>query len=127
MGILDKQYERQETAKSKTKANIQSALNSISSKYLQNQLENRTLATYENLYNYRFDPKFRAWNYNPPATFDIEGAYDQPLSNIPSDKEVIYRKNSQGEYEPYDIAKVAAKKKTAPAKNGDVLKMIKNL
>ena len=127
LGILDKQYERQETAKSKTKANIQSALNSISSKYLQNQLENRTLATYENLYNYRFDPKFRAWNYNPPATFDIEGAYDQPLSNIPSDKEVIYRKNSQGEYEPYDIAKVAAKKKTAPAKNGDILKMIKNL
>ena len=127
LGILDKQYERQETAKSKTKANIQAALNSISNKYLQNQLENRTLATYENLYNYRFDPKFRAWNYNPPATFDIEGAYDQPLSNIPSDKEVIYRKNSQGEYEPYDIAKVAAKKKTAPAKNGDILKMIKNL
>ena len=125
--ILDRQYERQETAKSKTKANIQSALNSISSKYLQNQLENRTLATYENLYNYRFDPKFRAWNYNPPATFDIEGAYDQPLSNIPSDKEVIYRKNSQGEYEPYDIAKVTAKKKTTPAKNGDILKMIKNL
>lgn len=127
LGILDKQYERQETAKSKTKANIQAALNSISSKYLQNQLENRTLATYENLYNYRFDPKFRAWNYNPPATFDIEGTYNQPLSNIPSDKEVIYRKNSQGEYEPYDIAKVAAKKKTTPAKNGDILKMIKNL
>ncbi len=33
---------------------------SISDKMAKNQLENRTLATMENLYNYRFDPRFRA-------------------------------------------------------------------
>jgi hypothetical protein len=123
LGILNNQYERQETAKSTTKANIQTALNSISSKYLQNQLENRTLQTYENLYNYRFDPNFRAINYNPPATFNMYGEYDQPLTNLPSDREVIYRKNTQGEYEPYDIMKTTKKTK---GKNGDILKLFKN-
>jgi hypothetical protein len=63
LGIFDRQYERQATALSKTKATAQEALNSISSKILQNRLENRTLATMENLYGYRFDPRFRAINY----------------------------------------------------------------
>lgn len=128
LGILDKQYERQETAKSKTKANIQSALNSISSKYLQNQLENRTLATYENLYNYRFDPNYRAWNYNPPRTWNIEGEYDHPLSNIPSDKTVAYIKNEKGEDEAYQLVKIPKSKSKNPnSRNGDILKMVKNL
>lgn len=128
LGILDKQYERQETAKSKTKANIQSALNSISSKYLQNQLENRTLATYENLYNYRFDPRFRAWNYNSPATWNLEGDYDHPLSNIPSDKTVAYIKNEKGEDEAYQLVKIPKSKSKNPnSRNGDILKMVKNL
>lgn len=64
--ILDRQYVRQAEAKSKTKAVTQAAINSISDKYLRNQLENRTLATMENLYNYRFDPRFRAINVNAP-------------------------------------------------------------
>ena len=65
LAILDQQYVRQEEAKSKTKATTQAALNSIASKYAQNQLENRTLQVYENLYNYRYDPNFRAINMNP--------------------------------------------------------------
>jgi hypothetical protein len=65
LGILDQQYARQAEAKSKTKATTQAALNSIASKYAQNKLENRTLQVYENMYNYRFDPKFRALNMNP--------------------------------------------------------------
>lgn len=63
MAILDKQYERQATALSKTKATTQAALNSIASKYAQNKLENRKLAVMENLYNYRYDPRFRLQNY----------------------------------------------------------------
>jgi hypothetical protein len=72
--ILDNQYMRQQAALSNTKATTQAALNSISAKYLQNQSENRTLQTYENLYNYRFDPRFRAMNMNPLARFDTEVA-----------------------------------------------------
>jgi hypothetical protein len=72
LGILDQQYGRQQEALSKTKATTQAALNSISSKYLQNQAENRQLQTYENLYNYRFDPRFRAMNMNPLAQFNTE-------------------------------------------------------
>ena len=74
LGILDQQYGRQQEALSKTKATAQAALNSISAKYLQNQAENRTLQTYENLYNYRFDPRFRAMNMNALAQFNLEGS-----------------------------------------------------
>jgi len=69
---FDQQYSRQQEALSNTKATSQAALSSIASKYMQNQLENRTLQTYENLYNYRFDPRFRAMNMNPLAMFDID-------------------------------------------------------
>jgi len=78
LAILDRQYERQAAAKSKTKATTQAALNSISDKYLRNQLENRTLATYENLYNYRYDPRFRAINMNAPFQPRIPTVYIGP-------------------------------------------------
>jgi len=69
---FDQQYGRQQEALSNTKAVSQAALSSIASKYMQNQLENRQLQTYENLYNYRFDPRFRAMNMNPLAQFSTE-------------------------------------------------------
>jgi len=65
LDIYDRQYTRQEQAKSNTKAITQAALNSISDKYAKNKLENRTLGVYENLYNYRYDPAGRAINMNP--------------------------------------------------------------
>jgi hypothetical protein len=72
--IADTQAERQAMAKASTKEIKRKALESMSAKYIQNQLENRTLATYENLYNYRFDPNFRARNRNAPADFNIESS-----------------------------------------------------
>ena len=65
LATLDQQYQRQAQAKATTKATNQAALNSIAAKYAQNKLENRTLQVYENMYNYRFDPRFRAVNMNP--------------------------------------------------------------
>lgn len=57
--LADTQYVRQSQAKSNTKAINQEALNSISSKVLQNKRENNSLRVYENLYpNYRFDEKY---------------------------------------------------------------------
>jgi hypothetical protein len=60
--ILERQADKQAMALSKTKATTQAALSSIASKYAQNKLENRTLAVYENMYNYRYDPSFRLQN-----------------------------------------------------------------
>lgn len=73
IGIYDKQYERQSQALSNTKATTQEALNSISAKYQQNQLSNRKLQTYENLYNYRYDRQGRAINENGLQEYNIQG------------------------------------------------------
>jgi hypothetical protein len=81
--ILDRQYVRQAEAKSKTKATTQAALNSISDKYLRNQLENRTLATMENLYNYRYDPRFRTINMNAPYQPTIPTVYGGDVQRVP--------------------------------------------
>jgi hypothetical protein len=64
LGIMDHQYVRQQTAKSKTKEQAITALNSISDKILKNKLENRELAIYENLYGFRFGPNGQAYNTN---------------------------------------------------------------
>jgi hypothetical protein len=77
LGIFDQQMKDQATALSKTKATAQEALNSISSKIMENRLENRTLATMENLYGYRFDPRFRAINYQT-AGFNVPTVYVGP-------------------------------------------------
>lgn len=76
--ILDRQYVRQETAKSKTKAITQAALSSIGDKYMRNQLENRRLAVAENLYNYRYDPRFRTINMNAPFQPQMPTVYIGP-------------------------------------------------
>ena len=94
LGILDQQYGRQQEALSKTKATTQAALNSISSKYAQNQLENRQLQTYENMYNYRFDDRFRAMNMNPLAQFNMEGSGTSttPFGNMSPEEIELYAK-----------------------------------
>lgn len=96
--ILDNQYTRQQQAKSNTKARLQAALNSISDKYLKNELNNRTLATYENLYNYRFDDRGRKQNWNAPYQWNMEGdtyAGTSGREGLPTGYEYVY--NSRGE------------------------------
>ncbi len=113
LAIFDQQYGRQQEALSKTKATTQAALNSISAKYLQNQAENRALQTYENLYNYRFDPRFRAMNMNPLAQFNTA------LGNFSADQiEEILKLKREEE---------AKKNKTTVAKNGSLVKAIKSM
>ena len=113
LATLDQQYARQQQALSNTKATTQAALNSISAKYAQNQLENRTLQTYENMYNYRFDPRFRAMNMNPLAQFDT--GMDIPV--LDEDGKVVeYRRQTKD-----------AKPKTEKSKNGALVKAIKNM
>jgi len=121
LGILDQQYGRQQQALSNTKATAQAALNSISAKYLQNQAENRTLQTYENLYNYRFDPRFRAMNMNPLAQFNLEGSGSSgtPFGNMTPEEIELYAKQLK-------VAQDKQKKMTK-GKNGALVKAIKSM
>lgn len=57
LGLADQQFVRQSTANSKTRAQNQLIANSLSSKYLQNRLENTRLSVYENLYDFRYDDR----------------------------------------------------------------------
>lgn len=116
LGIYDKQYERQAMAKSNTKDVAQAALNSMTDKVAKNKLENRTLQTYENLYNYRFDPNFKARNYNPLAEFDttLKGGAGKGSSDAPEGYE-------------YETILKKKKKKEDVARNGSIVKSYKNL
>ena len=135
LAILDQQYERQATAKSKTKALWREALMSISDKYMKNQLNNRTLAAYENLYNYRFDPRFRAQNWNAPYyAWDYSGSgFDEDeygdrrdmvarfeVDPITGERRVVgWRKKTKEEREK--------ESKGITARNGAIIKAMRNL
>ena len=130
IGILDNQYERQAQAKALTKATTQAALNSISSKYLQNDAANRKLQIYENLYNYRFDPMGRAINMNSLQQFNPSGSVASNLANLKDEdlvkelSERIVNKNAEG-------VVTGSKERTSQvktkAKNGSIVKAMKNL
>ena len=82
LAIYDQQYDRQASAKANTKATTQAALNSISSKYLQNNAANKKLQMYENLYGFRFDDQGRAVNQNGLVKFNspqITDGQDIPI------------------------------------------------
>ena len=115
LGILDQQYQRKDQAKDVTKATAQEALNSIASKYAQNKLENRTLQVYENMYNYRFDPKFRAMNMNPLVDFQsmLENASPEQLNE--------YTKAIQ------EKTKSSKGDKSKTSRNGSIVKALKNI
>jgi len=120
--ILDQQYGRQQQAVSNTKATAQAALNSISAKYLQNQAENRTLQAYENLYNYRFDPRFRAMNMNALAQFAPQGSGMGGSSSLENfTPEQLKLMAAQKEYEEKQRERLAKK----PSKNGSTLNFAK--
>lgn len=108
------QSEKQLQGKALTKAVKQAALNSIASKYAQNKLENRTLATYENMYNFRFDDKGRAINMNPLQQFNTDVMGNITLAQL--EEEVDKRKKDQKEKE----------KETGFGRNGAILKAFRS-
>jgi hypothetical protein len=125
LGILDQQYTRQAQAKSNTKAVTQAALNSISDKYAKNKLENRTLQTYENMYNYRYDKAGRAINMNPLAQYNIPtvGSNSKPKDASGDDLLPVY--NSKGDVTGYKVKQDAKTKDKS--KNGSIVKAMRNL
>jgi len=121
LGILDQQFVRQETAKSKTRDVAQAALNSMADKIAKNKLENRTLGVYENMYNYRFDKNGRAQNWNGLTQFDTSvGGATARGAGLPN----------LGEDWEWDTTPRPKKKKsddTDKTRNGSLVKAIKNL
>lgn len=103
LGIADTQMVRQSTARSKTAQLNQMLINSISSKYAQNKLENKRLAAYENLYDYRFVPTDQggqqATYFGPAATFN----FNQNLAaqRNANDIKTVSRYDSQGNLKGY--------------------------
>lgn len=116
LDILDQQYVRQSQAKSNTKAQAQTALSSIADKIAKNKLENRTFGVYENMYNYRFGPRGRAYNVNAPYEFNMEGNQASGGGGMPTLPE------------GYEYSTEIRKKKTKEdSRNGSIVKAIKNL
>lgn len=122
LGILDQQYQRQAEARSNTKATTQAALSSISDKYAKNQLSNRKLQAYENMYNYRYDDEGRLMNLNGLAMFNTQGNPTSKSSGkglapgyeftYDSDQNIIgTRKSGKGD----------------TAKNGSIVRSLKNI
>jgi len=116
--LLDQQYARQAEARSKTKATALEAIKSVSDKVMKNKLENNTLATYENMYNYRFDPRFRAINMNPLAQFNVSQVGNLIPVYDNNGNVIEYRKPEE---------KTATSSKTKTAKNGSIVKGLKNI
>ena len=115
LGILDQQYTRQEQAKSNTRAINQAALNSISDKFAKNALENKTLKTYENMYNYRYDAAGRLINMNPLQEWNTSG--------ITSAKSLGKDVAPEG----YEFETVLKKKAKDKSRNGSIVKAIRNI
>jgi len=123
LGIYDQQYTRQANAQTNTKNVAQVAISSISDKQAKNKLENKTLQTYENLYNYRYDNQGRAINMNPLATFNTSGTNLTGNNlNLPEGYEYTYR-TVNGKLVPDDIKKKVKDK----SRNGAIVNAIKNL
>lgn len=127
LDLYDQQYGRQSQAKSNTKDTIQTALNSISSKYAQNKLENKTLGVYENLYNYRYDKNGKAINMNPLVQFNTPTVgTTQPGLNTTDYEEYIKHKDYVSEFEEAQKERRKAEKSTK-ARNGSIVKALKTL
>jgi hypothetical protein len=127
LGILDQQYVRQSQAKSNTKAVSQAALTSISDKIQKHKLENRTLGVYENLYNYRYDDKGRAWNWNGPIDFEgmIENASPGLLKLDENGKIVMNENKVRKDKNGIVTGSTDTKRVTNKQKNGGIVKYSK--
>jgi hypothetical protein len=91
LGLADEQYTRQDKALSNVQAKDQMIMQSVASKVLQHDNENRKLGLYENLYDFRFDHTtdggLQANYYGDDATWDMGGGQTQTNSNARTTKE----------------------------------------
>lgn len=119
LGIYANQADKQAQAKSNTKAIDQAALASMTDKIAKHKLENKTLAVYENMYNYRFDKNGRARNWNGLQFFDTTVAGAKGRSGIPEG----YKAKSYDKYgNPTTLEPITPEEETKVTKNGGAFK-----
>lgn len=105
LAILDQQYARQETAKSKTKAQAFEALSSIAEKIGKNKAETMSANVMANMYpNYTFGPKGRIFNTGV-TTFNTGTVGNMTIDQL----------------------KTELKKEEKKSRNGSIVKAIKGL
>ena len=138
LAIYDQQYDRQASAKANTKATTQAALNSISSKYLQNDAANKKLQIYENLYGFRFDDQGRAVNQNGPVKLNSPQITDrQDIPIYDNDGNIVGYKRSNNQQpvnsvktlpiNPEKTTDTKSKLKNGKNLNSSIVKAMKNL
>lgn len=93
LGILDKQYERQSVARSKTKAQALEAVKSMVAKEIQHNALNRKLGIMENAYGFRFTPQGQAFSINNPAQFNMYGSGKSTTGGLAEGLEYTYDAN----------------------------------
>jgi hypothetical protein len=124
LGLYDQQQQRAAQAKSNTKMQNIAALNSINDKVAKQKLENKQMSIMENMYNYRFTPNGVAYNMNPAAQFNLTGPGSGrgKVQGLPSDWMSLYDETGQ-----FQGTKKRKQTDDADAKNGGIVKAIKNL
>ena len=126
LGILDKQYERQSTAKSKTDTQRIEIAKSIADKLAQARKEQRMSNLEQQRYNFRFDANGRPINMNPFAKFNTSGIGGSGGLNkqtaYQNAKDLIYDYDEERKEE-----RAAARKAKTSSRNGSIVKAIKNL
>ena len=122
--LYTQQAEKQAIAKSNTKATTLAALDSISQKFLKNQLSSRTLKTYENLYNYRFGPDMIAQNWNPLQEFAPGAAISYNMSGF---KPTYEQDEKTGQWKVVKWTPKTQKESEDEARNGRIVRALKNL
>ena len=123
LAIFDTQFERQAKGKSNTKQQAMEAMKSVADKIAKNKLENRTLAVYENQFPaYSFTKSGTAYK-NPLYTnfFNTMGGFGGSAANA---KGMLPTSPIEG-YE-YELS-LKKKKEDSTARNGSIVKAIKNL
>jgi len=115
------QADRQALAKAKTKQQAIEIAKSVTDKKIKQQLENKKLAVMENLYKFRFDKNGRVRNMNPLATFNTSLGSAKSASSIPDDWTALF--DSEGGFQ----GTKKKKKDDDEARNGSIVKAIKNL
>jgi hypothetical protein len=112
LAILDQQYERGAKAKSATKQEALAAYSSIADKMAKHKRDNKELGVYENMYNYRFGPKGKAYNVNAPYEFNLD------VASLNADELETAKK-----YKELQEKKGTSKGKMA--RNGSIVKLFK--
>jgi hypothetical protein len=130
LGILDKQYERQATAKSRTKAQSIEIAKSISDKLAQAKKEQRISDIAQQRYNFRFDSNGRPINMNPLATFNMYGSGKSSMGGYDLEEGKDFTYNRAGKIVGTRALKKDEDSKNGgkiKARNGSIVKAIKNL